>query len=166
MLCAHEKIFTFTSPGNIASGHDGFIMDCTNLNGELFSVTSKRGIPECFASSCDLSKWDTVKEQMFDEGMKELLRSYSARGMTCSYRSLSSADSEGDSTVAADTGSSSSSSVAHPHGVLVIPKESLSPQSPSHGSDEDYSSGSMGTGKVSAIAIVVATSAAATLLLF
>ncbi len=67
------------------SGVGDVSLTCS-LNGETISVSSK-GVPECIATSCDVTNWEAEKDQLFDEGVKEVEALFEAFGMECTFSS-------------------------------------------------------------------------------
>jgi len=67
------------------SGVGDVSLTCS-LNGETISVSSK-GVPECIATSCDVTNWEAEKDQLFDEGVKEVEALFEAFGMECTFNS-------------------------------------------------------------------------------
>ena len=71
--------------GQIVSGHGDISMSCS-VNGQTFSVVSK-GVPECIATSCNVTNWESEKGELFGEAANELETLFAAMGMQCTINS-------------------------------------------------------------------------------
>ena len=56
--------------GQIVSGVGDISTTCT-LDGEIFSI-SQKGLPECIATSCNVTNWEAEKDQLYDQRVRRL----------------------------------------------------------------------------------------------
>ena len=45
----------------------------------------QKGVPECLATSCDVTNWEAEKDEMFDETVEEIETALEAYGMECTF---------------------------------------------------------------------------------